>query len=71
MSFHPFQGSALFGPIQEVLDLLEKKVFKVSIPFREVLYSDRRTKQTSKVRQNRSFHPFQGSALFGHERAKS
>ena len=62
--FHPFQGSALFGHYfrnseQGRLDNV------VSIPFREVLYSDRNPKSRSKNRARDCFHPFQGSALFG------
>ena len=114
--FHPFQGSALFGPFQptdeEILTLPHVSIpFRevlysdsswtqrmsannkggfpslsgkcsirtpnkaswfsnlkmiVSIPFREVLYSDSQQGILVFEPENDSFHPFQGSALFGH-----
>ena len=38
---------------------------RVSIPFREDLYSDKRRKRLGCIRSNQRFHPFQGRPLFG------
>ena len=64
-SFHPFQGRPLFGPrrVERLCGYIRRKV---SIPFREDLYSDSHPRLTFPLSSAGSFHPFQGRPLFGH-----
>ena len=62
--FHPFQGRPLFGRGRNI-GRWPCGHGRVSIPFREDLYSDqKRIRLINRIRYC-SFHPFQGRPLFG------
>ena len=62
--FHPFQGRPLFGQLSKTEAVVAYPV-RVSIPFREDLYSDGTRGLNRLSFFSRGFHPFQGRPLFG------
>ena len=64
--FHPFQGRPLFGPQSTRADF-RVRILRVSIPFREDLYSDQGLRGLRRLHEKNGFHPFQGRPLFGLE----